>query len=313
MNSHDSSNSHQQGPMHCERGENREDSTAPFPIVGIGASAGGLEAFMELLESLPPDTGMAFVLVQHLDPHHESALASILSRVTSMRVTEAQDGIQVVPNQVHVIPPNVTLVIRGGALHLTPRTEGPGRHMPIDSFLRSLAADRGSHAIAAILSGSANDGSLGLSAVKAEGGITFAQDETAKYQAMPRGAIATGHVDFILPPRLIAAELARIGKHPYLMDSPAAVAESPRGEPAAEASLKRLFGLLRKATGLDFSLYKQATLKRRILRRIALQKMTVLEDYVSYLEEHPGELEALCQDVLISVTSFFRTPRLSPS
>lgn len=171
-----------------------------FPIVGVGASAGGLEAFTQMLHALPVDTGMAFVLVQHLAPTHASMLTEILSRATSMPVTEVKDRMPVQPNHVYVIPPGTNMVISQGVLQLSPRTEIRGQHRPIDPFFRSLAEDQGHKAIGVILSGTAADGTLGLEAIKAEGGITFAQDDTAQHDSMPRRAVAAGCVDFVLPP-----------------------------------------------------------------------------------------------------------------
>ena len=179
--------------------------TGAFPIVGIGASAGGLEACTQLLRHLPPDSGMAFVLVQHLDPKHKSILRDLLAKATSMPVSEVKDGMPAEPNHVYVIPPNTGMVISRTVLVLTPRAEIHGFHMPIDQFFHSLAEDQKNNAIGVILSGTASDGSLGLKAIKTEGGITFAQDEkTAKYSGMPHSAIAHGAVDFILPPEKIA-------------------------------------------------------------------------------------------------------------
>src|SRR5262245_27249384 len=171
---------------------------AAFPIVGIGASAGGLEAFSELLHALPNDTGMAFVLVQHLDPTHDSMLSEIMSRATAMLVSEARDQTSVLPNHVYVAPPGIDLTIQDGVLHVAPRTETRGQHRSIDHFLRSLAADQAHQAIGVILSGSATDGTLGLEEIKAEGGITFAQDESAKHDSMPRSAVADVCVDFMV-------------------------------------------------------------------------------------------------------------------
>ena len=186
--------------------------SASFPIVGVGASAGGLEAFTQLLKALPADTGMAFVLVQHLAPTHASALAEILARATKMRVMEVHEEATVEPNHVYVIPPDRSMIIAGGALQLLPR-EG-GVHRPIDQFFRALAEDQGDHAIGVVLSGTATDGTLGLEAIKGEGGITFAQDATAQHEGMPHSAIASGCVDFVLPPDEIAREIVRIGQHP---------------------------------------------------------------------------------------------------
>ena len=200
----------------------------PQPIVGVGASAGGFEAFRQLLTALPSDTGLALVLVQHLDPGHESLLAKLLSKATAMPVAEVEEGMPVEPNHVYVIPPNKTMGIRNGTLHLMARGEPAAKHLPIDYFLASLAEDRGNRAIGVILSGTASDGTMGLKAIKTEGGITFAQDlKSAKYDGMPRSAIAAGCVDFVLPPEGIARELARIGRHPYLGLEPPAQAEEP--------------------------------------------------------------------------------------
>src|SRR5215475_6690469 len=186
-----------------------------FPVVGIGASAGGLEAFRQLLEHLPTDTGLAFVLVQHLDPKRESILAELLSKATKMSVKEVKDGMRVEPDCVYVIPRNTNMAIENGALRLSPREAPRGQHRPIDHFLRSLAVEKRDRAIGVILSGTASDGTLGLEAINAVGGITIVQDEkTAQYDGMPRSAINAGCVDFILPPERIAEELARIARHP---------------------------------------------------------------------------------------------------
>src|ERR1700677_3861606 len=195
--------------------------TITFPIVGIGASAGGLDAFTQLLKSLPKDTGMAFVLLQHLDPLHESALTELLRRATVMRVQEVTDKLRVEPNQVYVIPPNKRMEIRRGVLALEPREKyARGEQHLIDAFLESLARDQCERAIGVILSGTASDGSLGLEAIKAEGGITFAQDKSAKFDAMPRSAVETGCVDFVLSPVEIGKELARIARHPMIAAAP---------------------------------------------------------------------------------------------
>ena len=281
-----------------------QQTTKPFPIVGIGASAGGLEAFTQILHALPPDTGMAFVLIQHLAPSRASMLTEILSRATGMPVTEVTDQMAAQANRVYVIPPGVTMGIAGGALRLTPRREVKGQHRPIDHFLRSLAEDWGHQAIGVILSGSATDGTLGLEAIKAEGGITFAQDDTAQHASMPNSAVAAGCVDFVLPPAEIAQEIARISRHPYV----ARDAEGRVEAQASEASLGRVLDQLRMASGVDFSSYKRNTLYRRITRRAVLHKMEGLKEYARFLQSNPAEAGALYQDVLISVTSFFRNP-----
>jgi len=278
-----------------------------FPIVGVGASAGGLGAYSKLLKALPVDTGMGFVLVQHLDPKHASMLPELLGRTTPMPVIEIEDGMRVERNHVYVMPPNYSLAILHGVLHLMPRPDTLGKHLPIDDFLRTLADDLQSNAIGVILSGTASDGTFGLRAIKAEGGITFAQSEdSCEYDGMPHSAIAAGHVDFVLPPEGIAQELTRIAKHPYLLHEIRPAKEEEDGAPGD--SLNKIFVLLRSRTGNDFTYYKHATIRRRIKRRLVLSQIGRMEDYVKFLQKKPAELDALFQDVLINVTSFFRDP-----
>lgn len=280
-----------------------------FPIVGIGASAGGLEAFTQLLGALPLDTGLAFVLVQHLDPKHESMLTTLLARATRLPIHEARDGMRIEANHIYVIPPNTNLAVLHGRLSLMPRTEARGQHLSVDFFFRSLAADQKSRAIGVILSGTASDGTEGLRAIKAEGGLTFAQDEkSAKYDGMPHSAIAAGVVDFVLPPEGIARELARLGREAYIA-LPAA-AKAGDALPEGDEDLNKVFILLRSATGVDFSFYKPTTLKRRIARRMMLHKIEPLATYVRFLKQTPNEVDALYQDLLINVTSFFREPEV---
>lgn len=277
-----------------------------FPIVGIGASAGGLEAFSELLRGLPQKTGMAFVLVQHLDPTHSSDLRQILARLTKIPVQQVTDGEAVQPDHIYVIPPNTSMAMKNGALRLAARVLTRGQHMPIDHFLRSLAEDRGNRAISVILSGTASDGTEGSRAIKAAGGITFAQDEkSAKYSSMPHSAVTAGCVDFILPPGGISKELIRVAQHPYL--APPSV-EKPDLTIAADKQMEILLSLLREAIGVDFTHYKQTTLRRRIERRMVLHKLEKLKDYVRYVRNTSGEVEELYQDILIHVTGFFRDP-----
>ena len=279
----------------------------PHPIVGVGVSAGGFEAFRELLKALPSDTGLALVLVQHLDPGHESLLAKLLSKATAMPVAEVEEGMTVEPNHVYVIPPNKTMGIANGTLHLMARGEPMAKHLPIDYFLTSLAADRGNRAIGVILSGTASDGTMGLKAIKSEGGITFAQDiKSAKYDGMPRSAIAAGCVDFVLPPEGIASELARIGRHPYLGIGPPSQAEEPADD--SDDDLHKIFLVLQRATGVNFAYYKYSTIKRRIARRMLLHKLESLKQYLRFLHENRAEPAALCEDILIHVTGFFREP-----
>ncbi|SPQ02039.1 putative Protein-glutamate O-methyltransferase [Candidatus Sulfobium mesophilum] len=284
----------------------RSSNSSQFPIVGVGASAGGLEAFTQLFKYLPADPGMAFVLIQHLAPAHESMLTALLSKSVTMPVREVKDGMTVESDNVYVIPPDTEMVIFQGVLHLTPREKTRGQYMPVDSFLRSLAQDRGNNAMAIILSGSGSDGSNGIRAIKGEGGIVFAQDETAKYDGMPKSAADTGCVDLVLPPDKIAAELLRIRLHPYL-------AAVEHGEPvriiqAEENDLNKIFIMLRSAKGVDFTSYKRSTIMRRVNRRMLLQKINGMEAYVAYLKANPSEIETLYQDILINVTSFFREP-----
>jgi two-component system CheB/CheR fusion protein len=286
----------------------------PFAIVAIGASAGGLEAVSELLAALPSKSGMAYILVQHLDPHHESLLPEILAKKTAMPVIAAHEGLAVAPDQLYVIPPNATLTLNDDTLHLTPRPSGPARHMPVDALFKSLAECRADSAIAVILSGGDSDGSLGMQEIKHNGGITFAQEpSSARFPSMPRSAIETGCVDFVLRPHQIAHEIARLGGHPYLRLIGAPPAQSPEEAPAAalaaeEDSLRRIFRRLRTAHGVDFTHYKRSTLHRRLARRMALQKIESPADYVALIEDDPTEAATLYQDFLIRVTSFFRDP-----
>ncbi|MGD8569723.1 MAG: chemotaxis protein CheB [Gammaproteobacteria bacterium] len=280
--------------------------TAGFPVVGIGASAGGFEACSQLLTNLPANTGMAFVFIQHLHPAYKSALAELLARSTQLPVVDIKDNMALEQDHVYVIPPNTDLEIFHGRLHLTLRKEHTP-HLPIDRFFRSLAAEEGSKAIGVILSGTASDGVLGLKAIKAEGGITFSQDETsAKFDGMPHAAIATGCVDFIMPPDQIAEELQRIANHPYIRPEQAAPAEVVTA--TSEDVLNKIFILLRQITGVDFSYYKSTTIQRRIKRRMVLHKIDDIGHYVKYLQQNDKEVYELFQDILINVTDFFRDP-----
>jgi two-component system CheB/CheR fusion protein len=275
-------------------------SADSFPVVGIGASAGGLEALTAFLKALPARTGMAVVVIQHLAPQHESALTQLLSKATAMPVLEVSNGMPVERNHVYVIPPDKIMTIQNGALMLTPRERASVPHHPIDEFYFALAPERKTAAIGVILSGSGSDGTLGLKAIKEEGGVTFAQDpKTAAWPAMSTSAISAGAVDFVLPPAGIAAELARIGRHPYLLDH----GEAPEGN-----GLEKIYLLLRSTTGVDFRLYKQPTVSRRVARRMALQKMASLGDYVRFLKQNAAEIKALSDDIFIHVTGFFRDP-----
>ena len=252
---------------------------------------------------------MAFVYIQHLDPTHPSMLKDLLARETRMQVLEAEDNLQVEPDHVYVIVPNATLTISKGVLHLSPRSGMAGRFMPVDEFFHSLAADKETFAIGIVLSGTASDGASGIRSINEAGGITFAQSiDSATQTGMPQSAINTGAVDFVLDPRGIAEELGRIGQNPYLISAEKRKAgDRLRHE---KKVLGKIFGLLRNANGVDFSQYKQSTVGRRIGRRMVIHKLTSLDEYASYIDNHPEELVALAEEMLIHVTSFFREPRI---
>jgi two-component system CheB/CheR fusion protein len=282
----------------------RADAAAAsvFPIVGIGASAGGLEAVSRLLAHLPTGTGMAFVVVQHLDPTRESLLPAILQKATAMPVAQALDGGTIAPDHVYVIPPNTHMIVDGVCLRLIPRPVGAPA-LSVNCFLNSLAEQRGNKAVAVILSGTASDGSLGIQSIKSEGGLVFAQDEqSAGFFGMPQSAAATGVVDFILPPERIAEELASFAAHPALRPDVAGLFGDAE-------SLAQIFQLLRRETGVDFGLYKSSTIERRLLRRLMLHKLKKLALYREMLEKNPDEIRALHDDLLIHVTRFFREPK----
>ncbi|MFP4062656.1 MAG: chemotaxis protein CheB [Halochromatium sp.] len=282
-----------------------------MPVVGIGASAGGLEAFKALLQALPEDTGMAFLLVQHLAPTRESLLSEIMARETNLPVQEAEDGAWIAPNHIYVAPPDHSLAVSAERLQLTQgssrkRAGSDHGELPIDFMLRSLADEIGPAAIGVVLSGTASDGTLGLKAIKAAGGMTFAQDEaTAQYFGMPGNAIASGAVDFVLPPAEIARELGRIARHPYLLDRSGRI-EEEEDPGASTEQMQQVFRLLRARTGHDFSYYKHATIKRRLKRRMLLSKLERFRDYLEYLRTEPSGVDALFHDITINVTGFFR-------
>jgi two-component system CheB/CheR fusion protein len=293
----------------------KQENEAPSPqgknptIVAIGASAGGIEALSELMTNLPADTGMAFVLIQHLDPKHHSLLTELLSRKTSMPVTEVSEGLSVKPNHVYVIPPNAMMSIANQTLHLAAREESRGSHMSVDHFMRALAEQKGNRAIGVILSGSGTDGTLGMAEIQAHGGVTLAQDEaSAKYDGMPRSATVAGCVDYVLSPSGIAKELARIARHPYVARDSAV--QPSEGAQAPIPGLNAIFQILRGATGVDFTHYRQTTIMRRIQRRMVVHKIDEMESYAKFVQSHPGEVSSLYQDMLINVTSFFRSPRV---
>jgi len=273
-----------------------------FPVVGIGASAGGLDAFKRLLKAIPENSGMAFVLVQHLDPSHDSMLPELLQKVTNIPVLEISDDIKVEPNHIYVIPSNKMMVATDGVLLLVarPAKSKNERNLPIDLFFTSLAEVHQSHAIGVVLSGTASDGTLGLKAIKDHGGITFAQDEaSAAYEGMPHSAAQAGVVDFILPPEKIPQKLLEVTSITNGSDEQNLPLED-------EDVFKQILSLLRIRKGTDFTYYKQTTIRRRILRRMALNKNEEPAAYLKFLRENKLEQDVLYQDLLIQVTSFFR-------
>lgn len=279
-------------------------SRRDFRIVGIGASAGGLSAVGELLRHLPVNTGMGFVVVQHLDPDHKSELTRLLRKVSQLPVEEVAASIRVQPNRVYVIPPDHSLSFENGVLMLKPRAKPPAVYRAIDSFLESLATDCGARAVGVVLSGTGNDGTVGLEAIKAADGVTFAQDNSAKYASMPQSAADAGCVDHVLSPAALARALGRLGSEPIERGSPLG-----KTEPAGVAALhRRIRQLLLKHCGVDFTSYKSSTFTRRIHRRMLLSKLSSMAEYVEHLEKNLPELERLFSDVLIHVTSFFRNP-----
>ena len=278
-----------------------EERRREMSVVGIGASAGGLEALTGLLQAIPAESGLAFVVISHLDPEHKSALGEILSRTCAMPVRDVEEGMLVESDHVYVMPPNQELVLARKTLHLAPRPESRAPHMPVDVFLRSLAAERGSRAIAVILSGTGSDGTYGAKAIKEAGGINFAQDESARFGGMPHSAVTAGCIDYVLPPRQIAAELLRIAHHPLQ-------ARPIQAGPPDESEFHRILRLMSEFTGVDFLSYKHSTLRRRIERRMLLLGLQTLDDYLEFLREDAAERKKLFDEVLIQVTSFFRDP-----
>lgn len=277
-----------------------------FPIVGLGASAGGLAAFESFFSGVPSTaTGVAIVLVQHLDPDHKSLLTELVKRYTRMEVFEVKDGMTLRPECVYIIPPGKDLAVLGGTLQLLEPSEPRGRRLPIDFFFQSLAQDRGEKAVAVVLSGTGSDGTLGIRSVKAAGGLVLAQSpDTTEYDGMPASALATGLVDFELPPNEMPARILAFFSHAGSLPNTGVQPLSPFNE----NTISKVFILLRNRTGHDFSQYKPSTLHRRIVRRMAVHQLGTLEDYAKYLQQTPFELDALFQDLLIGVTNFFRDP-----
>ncbi len=280
-------------------------SVHPFPVVAIGASAGGLEAVTQLLQNLAPDTGMAFIYVQHLSPDHKSLLTPLLSKVTKMKVQDIDDMEKIQPNNVYIIPYNKGIEVVDGHIQLLPRPASKQSNLSIDVLFSSLAETHGENVVGVVLSGSANDGTRGLKEIKLAGGITFAQDDSAKFSSMPNSAIAEGVVDFVLSPKEIALQLGWMSKHP--LANPKAIKVLPEDEiENTDPHLKAILQLLQKTKRVDFSHYKMNTIKRRMLRRMLIHKIETLQEYANLLVLKNGETELLYQDLLINVTEFFR-------
>jgi two-component system, chemotaxis family, CheB/CheR fusion protein len=304
-----------QSPLPAEPELSPADDTTPtippavaaIPVVGIGASAGGLDAFLRLLHHLPPNTGLAYVFVQHLHPTHESLLPELLGRASAIPVVQAVDDMRLDADHAYVIPPNATLTVTDGHLQLVARKKGPGPHLPVDAFLCSLADVHGSSAVGVILSGAGSDGAKGIQAIKEAGGITIAQESASAHTpSMPQSAIDTGAVDFILTPEEIAEQLSRLGAH--LARHPRDAMPTSDGD---DAELRKILALLHKRTGVDFRHYRRGTLHRRVLRRMLAHRQDTHRDYLAHVRLNPAELDVLYEDLLIGVTRFFRDPEVS--
>jgi two-component system CheB/CheR fusion protein len=271
-------------------------------VVGIGASAGGLEALEQFFRNVPPDSGMAFVVIQHLSPDYKSLMVELLSKHTKMKVVRVEDGMVVEPNTVYLIPPKKNMTIFHGKLFLTNQNYKMGLNLPIDIFFRSLADDMAEKAIAIILSGTGSDGTLGVRAIKGAGGMVMVQDESAKFDGMPKSAIATGLVDYILPPEKMGERLIQYAKHPFI-----AKADDIKKETLDEEdTYTKVLAVLRNKVGVDFTFYKPTTIIRRIERRISVNQLDNIENYLNLLMESPTEVSVLYKELLIGVTKFFR-------
>ncbi|MFH0968780.1 MAG: chemotaxis protein CheB, partial [Methanobacteriota archaeon] len=280
-----------------------------LPIVGIGASAGGLEAFELFFRHISIDSGIAFILVSHLDPNHASMLAEILGRITKMPVVEAEDQMDVQSNHVYIIPPNREMAIFHRTIQLTIPQACSGHRMKIDLFLRSLAKDQGDKAIGIIFSGTGTDGTLGLRAIQGGGGITFVQDpKTAKYDGMPISAIQSGYATFVLPVEEIPGQLIASVKNLFSENPVHLIGLEDTVDNNEKNAVSRILRVIRSQTGHDFSQYKKSTIHRRIARRMSVHVIEDIGVYARYIEEHPDEAKTLFRELLINVTSFFRDP-----
>jgi len=291
-------------PSPASEGSQTREPNGGLYVVGVGGSAGGLEAFERLFAGMPRDTGIAFVVIQHLDPTHKALMPELLQRATALKVVEIVDGIETEPNCIFVLPPDHYVSIQEGRLWLSPATPPHGTRSPIDSFFTSLAADKKDKAIGIIVSGMGMDGTVGIKAIKEQLGAVMVQEPvSAKYDGMPSSAIATGIADYVAPVEDMPAILASYVQHASRPPGKAA-AKSAR----AQSSLQRILDLLHHVTGHDFSLYKKGTLYRRIERRVSIHHLDSIASYARYLEENPNEANALFKDLVIGVTSFFRDP-----
>ncbi len=275
-----------------------------FPVVGIGASAGGLEALEKFFINMPHDSGMAFIIVMHFDPASKSLMSEILNRYTQMKAVQVEEGMKVEPNNIYIIPPNKDMAILRGVLYLLEPVVRKGIRHPIDFFLRSLADDKREKSICIILSGTGTEGTLGLKAVKGEDGIVMVQDvKSAAYDGMPASAIATGLADYILPPEKMPEQLIK-----YLKQSSIRGARIRENTSGYDNFLQKIIILIRDKTGHDFSLYKQSTITRNVERRMNIHQIDNISDYIRYLQENPPEIDTLYKGLLIGVTKFFRDP-----
>lgn len=286
--------------MQSPTGSPNTESTRKVLVVAVGASAGGIAAVTELLGHVGTGFGMAFVMIHHLDPGHRSSLPEIFARATSMPVSRADNGMQLSPDHVYVTPESADLSIEDGRLMVVPRDLSDGPHLPIDRFFESLAADRGAGAVGVVLTGTGSDGAQGVRAIKAAGGITFAQDDSAEHRGMPHSAISTGCIDFVQSAAGIAEQLLRLSQR----------AHPPEVAADDDVELMKILTALRKAIGVDYSRYKLTTVRRRVQRRVAVHGMSTLREYAALLARDSAEMKALAEEILVHVTCFFRDPEL---
>lgn len=298
-------------PKESNQNENKKKGTPysikssilDFPVVGIGASAGGLEAIQEFFRELPQKPGASFVVVQHLSPDYKSFMSELLARHTKIAIKVVEDGMEIEENHIYLIPPKMNMTVFHGKLFLNEISDDRTLNLPIDIFLRSLAKDQEKNAIAIILSGTGSDGALGIRAIKEYGGMTMSQDyKSAKFDGMPRSSAATGMIDFVLPPKQLAAELMEFFKHPF-------VKKTKQIEDLINSSqnqLSKVIAILRDEKGVDFTLYKENTIIRRLEKRISINRFTKIEEYVKFLARNKREVDILFNELLIGVTRFFR-------